>query len=90
MYSPVPSQNVLVAHLDGEAVLLDLSSKRYFRLNATGAVIWQEIEAGRGRDEIADTLILRFDVDREVATQAVADLIGDLTEWGLLESGEGE
>lgn len=81
---PVPSSNVLAAHLDGEAVLLDLSSKRYFRLNATGAAIWQGLEAGHGPEQIVDTLISQFEVEREVAVEAVEDLISDLTERGLL------
>lgn len=90
MHLPVPSPNVLAAHLDGEAVLLDLSTKRYFRLNATGAAIWQGLEAGHGRDEIAGSLVDRFEVERDVAMQAIDDLVAELTERGLLESGERE
>ena len=79
-----PSHDVLAAHLDGEAVLLDLSTKRYFRLNATGAAIWRELEAGRPTEEIVETLIDRFDVDRATATKAVEDTVVDLTRRGLL------
>jgi hypothetical protein len=81
-----PSHDVLAAHLDGEAVLLDLSSKRYFRLNTTGATIWRELEAGRSTQEIADTLVSRFDVDQTMATDAVENLLAELAERGLLRA----
>ena len=36
--------DVLTAHLAGEAVLLDLRTKQYYQLNATAAVIWTSLE----------------------------------------------
>jgi coenzyme PQQ synthesis protein D (PqqD) len=78
------SADVLAAHLEGEAVLLDLASKRYFRLNATGAAIWRGLEAGKSRDEIVNALLDGFDVDAEVAAQAVDAAIAELERRGLL------
>ena len=33
--------DVLVAHLQGEAVILHMDTKRYYRLNDTAACIWK-------------------------------------------------
>jgi hypothetical protein len=79
-----PSSNVLVAHLEGEAVLLDLTTKRYFRLNATSATIWRAVEEGKSRDEIVHALLESFEVDASVAAPAVDEMLSDLEQRGLL------
>ena len=40
------SADVLAAHLPGEAVLLDMETKNYFRLNETAAWIWRSSGTG--------------------------------------------
>jgi coenzyme PQQ synthesis protein D (PqqD) len=85
-----PSADVLAAHLEGEAVLLDLATKRYFRLNATSAAIWRGVEAGKSRDEIVDALLDGFDVDASVAAHAVDASIEDLSRRGLLRETTGD
>lgn len=81
-------EDVLTAHLAGEAVLLHLGTKRYYRLNETGATIWRELEASSGRDRIVSALCERFDVPREDADAAVAALLATLEAQGLLEREE--
>src|SRR2546426_11996727 len=55
--------DVLAAHLEGEAVLLDLETKRYYRLNETAARIWKGLEQSLAPDQITDILVAEFDVD---------------------------
>jgi len=85
-----PSPDVLAAHLEGEAVLLDLATKRYFRLNATSATIWRGIEAGKSRDEIVTALLDGFDVDADTAEHAVDASIDELSRRGLLREATGD
>jgi len=40
MRAVVPA-HVLIRHLDGESVLLNLESERYFGLDATGTRMWE-------------------------------------------------
>ncbi len=79
-----PSADVLVAHLEGEAVLLDLTTKRYFRLNSTSAAIWRAVEEGKSRDEIVQALLDAFDVDESVVSSAVNDTLAELHARGLI------
>jgi hypothetical protein len=76
--------DVLTAHLHDEAVLLHLGSKRYFRLNATGAWIWQGLEKGYSTDELLVHLRERFDVEAAEAAAAVERHLARLSELGLL------
>ena len=81
-YSPAP--DVLVAHLAGEAVLLDLRDKNYYRLNETAARIWKEIESGVDRAGIIRAVIGEFDVTEMEATAEIDRLLSDLVERGLI------
>ena len=75
---------VLAAHLGDEAVLLDLSGKRYYRLNETAAVVFRALEAGEGRAGAIAQLLAEFDVREEDATTAVDKLLADLAARGLV------
>ena len=79
------AKNVYAAQLAGEAVLLHLDTKRYYRLNATGAEVWKGIEAGESREAIVERLIREFSVEPEVAGVDVDRLLERLREAHLIE-----
>src|SRR5581483_4613755 len=79
----VPSQ-VLVAHLEGEAVLLHMDTKRYYRLNDTAAMIWKGLERGDTVSGIAESLCREFDVPADEASREVERVLTDLVERGLV------
>jgi hypothetical protein len=81
----VPSPEALVAHLEGEAVLLHIGTKRYFRLNRTGAHIWKALEARTPYDEITQSLVATFDVERAEAEESVHALVAELLESKLVQ-----
>ena len=80
-----PGKDVLAAHLAEEAVLLDLDSKRYYRLNDSAAVIYRALEAGEGRDGAIKRLLEKFEIDEPTASAAVDDVIKDLESRKLLD-----
>ncbi|HYW12084.1 MAG TPA: PqqD family protein, partial [Longimicrobium sp.] len=77
-------EDVLAAHLDGEAVLLHMDTKNYYRLNATAAHVFRGLERGLGRDALLDGLCAEFEVERGVAAAELDRLLGDLSQRGLL------
>lgn len=79
------ARDVFAAQLAGEAIILHLETKRYYRLNATGAEIWKGIEAGEPRDALASRLVREFTVDLERATLEVDRLIDRLREARLVD-----
>jgi hypothetical protein len=78
----VPDE-VLAAHLEGEAVLLHMESKSYFRLNATAAAVFRGLERGLGREALLDALCAEFEVEREEASRELERLLAELAERGL-------
>lgn len=77
-------EDVLSRELDGEAVLLDLRSGRYFGLNGTGARVWAFLKEGLEREAIAEKLTDEFEVDLERARADVDVFITALMERGLI------
>ena len=79
-----PAPTVLAAGFDDETVLLDLASKRYFQLNASGAAIWDALAAGCDRAGVVETLVTEFDVAAAEAETAVDAFVATLRARGLL------
>ena len=79
------SKDVLAAHLEGEAVLLHLKTKQYFRLNETGVAIWKGLEQNLAAHAIVASLVQDFDVDTETARTELARIVEDLKSRELLE-----
>jgi hypothetical protein len=52
---------------DGEAIVINVVTGRYYDLEGTGALAWTLLTAGASVDEAADALSQRFEVDVETA-----------------------
>ena len=83
----VPVPDVLVSHLEGEAVLLHMGTKEYFRLNRTGAHIWKTLEGGADVETVVRGLVETFDVTPAEAEAAVRQLFTELRENRLIREG---
>ena len=79
----VPS-DVLAAHLEGEAVLLHMDTKDYFRLNATAACVWQGLERGLDHAALVDKLCAEFEVDAGEAREELDRLLAELEQRRLI------
>ena len=82
--SHIIPDDVLTAHLEGEAVLLDLQTKSYYRLNATAARIWKGVEDRLDPGQIVSALVEEFAVERETAQAETERTLRDLHGRGLL------
>ena len=51
----------------------------------TGAVIWQALEKGSDRENLIQSLLDRFDVDRETAVKDTDEFLQQLEKADLLE-----
>ncbi len=76
--------NVLVRDLDGEAVLLDLDSGRYFGLNATGVRIFELVDGDRSVEEVRLLLAREFTAPSEAIAADLYELVAALEVEGLL------
>jgi hypothetical protein len=76
--------DVLAAHLEGEAVLLNMDTKDYFRLNATAACVWKGLERGMDHQGLVDELCANFEVEPHEAAGELDRLLGELERRRLI------
>ncbi|HEX5731845.1 MAG TPA: PqqD family protein [Blastocatellia bacterium] len=71
---------------DGRAVLLNLDTLFYYRLNRTGAALWQQIEESKTimLEDLVRGACERYDVDEEGARQSVSSFIERLEEYRMV------
>jgi hypothetical protein len=80
----VVPKHVLVRHLDGESVMLNLETEQYFGLDATGTRMWQLVTAAPTVDAAYAQLLDEFEVEPELLRTNLTELLSRLLENDLL------
>ena len=70
--------------LDGEAIMINLSTGMYYSMDQTGALVWSLLAAGRSLQDIASALAGRYAVAREQADADIRLLLAKLVEENLV------
>jgi hypothetical protein len=78
------SPDVVFRDLEGEAVILDLASGRYFGLNPVGTRIWTLLDAGTPIERIIQAVAEEYDADIGQIDRDVKALIENLSSRGLI------
>ncbi|MEM6731374.1 MAG: PqqD family protein [Myxococcota bacterium] len=63
---------------DGTGVVLDLESKSYLHLNASGTLLWQTLKDGGTLEELAHVLADRYALDMEPALRDAQHWVDEL------------
>ena len=77
--------DVQATNMDGETVLLDLSTGRYYTLNRLGSVIWELCTVTHTISDIHTHLCDHFDVAPERALDDLVTLVNELNQERLLQ-----
>lgn len=75
--------------LDGESVLLNLQSERYFGLDEVGTRMWVALSRSESIQTAYEDLLSEYDVDAKLLHQDLESLIDKLVEHGLVEVSSG-
>lgn len=76
--------DVLFQDIDGEGVLLNLATEKYFSLDDIGTHMWQLLEQHGHSGPVVDQLTLEYDADRKTIARDLTNLINKLLEAGLV------
>lgn len=71
--------------VDDEVVVLDGERDLYLGANSSGSVLWEALEGGATRSELADLLVARFHIDYDRAVNDVRAFLEQLATARLLE-----
>lgn len=78
--------DVLISHLQEEAVILNLDTERYFGLDDVGARFLSVLTTSESIEAAYERLSQEYDVDNEVLRQDLLALVENLIDQGLLIS----
>ena len=76
--------DVVFKELNGEAVILDLASERYFGLDGVGTRFWELISHDPEMQVAFDQLLREYDVDAPQLETDLLALVDELLDAGLL------
>jgi hypothetical protein len=71
--------------LGADAAILNLKSGMYFGLDGVGATVWDLIAEPKVVNDILETLLERYEVDRERCQNDLLALLAELDRRGLIE-----
>ena len=80
--SAVP--DTLIQELDGESVLLNLASERYFGLDEVGTRMWQVLTTKSTIQAAHEALLSEYQVEGEVLRHDLLELVEKLVAHGLV------
>jgi hypothetical protein len=78
-------EEIVWREIDSEVVVLDLEGSAYFTVSRSGRTLWPLVVGGTSVEELADRLVERFSLEREVAERDVHSFLDSLGREGLLE-----
>jgi hypothetical protein len=84
MKASVPP-DVLIQELQGESVLLNIRTGRYFGLDDVGTRMWAVLTTAESLQAAYDTLLAEYEVDGQRLERDFRTLVGNLVEHGLVE-----
>lgn len=83
----MPYEHIVLTEFDeGEGVLVDLNTKKYFQLNETAVIIWHGLEKNQPLDDIASEIVKAYDISHERAMESVKRLLENLRAFKLIRA----
>jgi len=75
---PVKNEEIVWRNLEGEAVLLNPHSGKYFGMNEVGCSFWEKVDGKRSVDQIVDLLFGEYKVERNTLEKDIGELVAAL------------
>ena len=82
------ANEVLFREIEGECVLLNLRSGKYFGLDTIGARMWALLSEHPQVEDVLRALVDEYDVDEERLTHDLLDLVDQLAAQDLVRVDE--
>lgn len=77
-------KDINVTELDGEKVMVDFESGKYFIIKGCGNDIWDMLGEEISPNEIVDKLLAEYSVSQEECERSVMDFLGKLESYNFI------
>lgn len=78
-------KTINVTELDGEKVMVDFETGKYFLIKGTGNDIWDMLQEEITASEIIDNLLKEYDVSREDCEASVMSFLEKMEKYKFIE-----
>ena len=78
-------ETLFAQEVDGEMVLLDMTSENYYGLDSVATDIWRLLQEGRSLEETVEALQEIYEVEEERLRNDLENFLTRLAEQGLVE-----
>lgn len=86
---PVPVKDVVFTDFDdGDGIIVDLTTRQYYQLNETAALIWMSLEKRKAVEDIVTEIQSLYEVNREQAIASVDKFVGSLESNNLVTAAD--
>ena len=82
----IAGKHVVVTDFDGEGILVDLNTKRYYQLNETAMIVWKGIEQGKSISEIVADFTSSYEVEADRAALSIQRLLDSFQTYKLVSA----
>lgn len=77
-------EGIVTADMNGETVMMDVMSGKYYNLGSVGGRIWDMLQAPMSREQLVAALIREYDVSSEQCSRDIAPFLEKMTTIGLI------
>ncbi len=81
----VIAKSVSTSEIDGEKVMIDFETGKYFMIKGVGNDIWERVQTEITVSDLIDSLLLEYDIDEPTCEKEVIDFLDKLNEYGFLK-----
>lgn len=75
---------MMTADMNGETVMMDIESGKYYNLGEVGGRIWELLDEPKTFDDLISALVGEYDVSRQQCEQETRPFFSQLLEAGLI------
>lgn len=77
-------EDIVTADMNGETVMMDIVTGKYYNLGAVGGSIWEKLDQPLGLSTLVERLTAEYEVSAEQCVQDVQPFLDKMVELGLV------
>ena len=81
---PTRSKEIVWRNLEGEAVLLNPHTGKYFGINAVGCSFWEKVDGKKSIADIIDLLLKEYDIDQKTLANDINELVAAMDKQNII------
>jgi hypothetical protein len=79
------TNNFVESDIEGQVVMMSIENSKYFGMDEIGTQIWQLVDKNLTYNEIIESLLDEYEIDRDTCEKESTEFIDKLLKYKLIE-----